>query len=157
MISSASTVTVASGTGFTRPVFDLHLSLSGACRVGPWTILRRMPQDIRLLDDEQRCSRTDGTRVRCGRSQAGLGRSTRSARRIPPLSTPSWPSSDSPGSRSRRSHGGGGQPYGTYLLVIEELAAAYLALAIGLSVHTLCTFAVNEFGTDEQTISVLTG
>jgi alkylation response protein AidB-like acyl-CoA dehydrogenase len=47
-------------------------------------------------------------------------------------------------------YGGGGQPYGTYLLVIEELARAYVALAIGLSVHTLCAFAINTFGTDAQ-------
>ena len=46
--------------------------------------------------------------------------------------------------------GGGGQPYATYLLVVEELAYAYLALAIGLSVHTLCAFAIDRFGTDAQ-------
>ena len=47
-------------------------------------------------------------------------------------------------------HGGGGQPYLTYLLVVEELAAAHLSLAIGLSVHTLCAFAIDTFGTDSQ-------
>jgi alkylation response protein AidB-like acyl-CoA dehydrogenase len=52
-------------------------------------------------------------------------------------------------------YGGGGQPYSTYLLVIEELAHAYLALAVGLSVHTLCSFAVSTFGTDEQKKEVL--
>ncbi|CAN5528415.1 acyl-CoA dehydrogenase [soil metagenome] len=52
-------------------------------------------------------------------------------------------------------HGGGGQPYATYLLVVEELAASYLSLAIGLSVHTLCAFAVSEFGSDGQRESVL--
>ncbi len=46
--------------------------------------------------------------------------------------------------------GGGGQSYSTYLLMIEELASAYLAFAIGVSVHTLCSFAINEFGTDAQ-------
>ena len=53
------------------------------------------------------------------------------------------------------SHGGGGADYSTYLLLIEELAAAYLALAIGLSVHTLCAFAVNEHGSEEQRDEVL--
>jgi alkylation response protein AidB-like acyl-CoA dehydrogenase len=53
-------------------------------------------------------------------------------------------------------YGGGGQPYSTYLLVVEEIAASYLALAIGLSVHTLCAFAVNQFGTDAQKKEVLT-
>lgn len=52
-------------------------------------------------------------------------------------------------------YGGGGQPYSTYLLVIEELASAYVSLAIGLSVHTLCAFAINRFGTDAQKKEVL--
>ncbi|MEA2459832.1 MAG: hypothetical protein QOH90_9, partial [Actinomycetota bacterium] len=52
--------------------------------------------------------------------------------------------------------GGGGQPYSTYLLVVEEIARAYLGFAIGLSVHTLCAFAVNEFGSDGLKEDVLT-
>jgi alkylation response protein AidB-like acyl-CoA dehydrogenase len=52
-------------------------------------------------------------------------------------------------------HGGGGQPYLTYLTVVEEIARAYLGFAIGLSVHTLCAFAVNGFGTDELKKDVL--
>ena len=52
-------------------------------------------------------------------------------------------------------YGGGGQPYATYLMVIEELAYAYVSLAIGLSVHTLCAFAVNAFGTDAQKKEIL--
>jgi alkylation response protein AidB-like acyl-CoA dehydrogenase len=51
--------------------------------------------------------------------------------------------------------GGGGQPYGTYLIAIEEIAYAYVALAIGLSVHTLCAFAVDTFGTDAQRKEIL--
>lgn len=51
--------------------------------------------------------------------------------------------------------GGGGQPYLTYLLVVEELARAYLGFAIGLSVHTLCAFAVNTFGSHELKQDVL--
>lgn len=53
-------------------------------------------------------------------------------------------------------YGGGGQPYATYLLVVEEIARAYLGFAIGLSVHTLCAFAVNGFGSDELKEDVLT-
>jgi alkylation response protein AidB-like acyl-CoA dehydrogenase len=53
-------------------------------------------------------------------------------------------------------YGGGGQSYSTYLLVIEELAYHYLSLAIGVSVHTLCAFAVNEYGSDLQRKEVLT-
>lgn len=52
-------------------------------------------------------------------------------------------------------YGGGGVPYGTYLLVVEEIARAYLGLAIGLSVHTLCAFAINGFGNDALKEDVL--
>lgn len=52
-------------------------------------------------------------------------------------------------------YGGQGQPYTTYLVAIEELAHAYVALAIGLSVHTLCAFAVDTFGSDAQKKEVL--
>lgn len=51
--------------------------------------------------------------------------------------------------------GGGGESYSTYLIVIEEIARVYLSLAIGLSVHTLCSFAVNEFGTEAQRAEIL--
>jgi len=52
-------------------------------------------------------------------------------------------------------YGGAEQSYVTYLLLIEELAHAYLGLAVGLSVHTLCAFAVDTFGTGEQKKDVL--
>ena len=52
-------------------------------------------------------------------------------------------------------YGGGGQPYATYLMVVEELARAYLGFAIGISVHTLCSFAVNGFGSEELKKDVL--
>lgn len=44
--------------------------------------------------------------------------------------------------------GGGGQRYRTYLLVVEELARAWVALAIGLGVHTLACDAISRFGND---------
>ena len=46
--------------------------------------------------------------------------------------------------------GGGGQPYTVYLQVLEELAAAWAAVALGVSVHTLSCHPVAMFGTDEQ-------
>jgi alkylation response protein AidB-like acyl-CoA dehydrogenase len=46
--------------------------------------------------------------------------------------------------------GGSDLPYRTYLLVVEELSRAFLALGLGLSVHTLATWAITTFGTDEQ-------
>ena len=46
-------------------------------------------------------------------------------------------------------YGGGGQPYLTYLAVLEEVATGSLSLAVGLSVHHLSAFGIHEFGSDE--------
>ena len=46
--------------------------------------------------------------------------------------------------------GGGGQPYETYLQVLEELAAAWMTVGVTVSVHTLASSALHRFGTDEQ-------
>jgi len=45
-------------------------------------------------------------------------------------------------------YGGGGQPYLTYLAVLEEVATGSLSLAMGLSVHHLSAFGVHEFGSE---------
>jgi hypothetical protein len=47
-------------------------------------------------------------------------------------------------------YGGGGQPYEVYLQVLEELAARWLAVAEGISVHTLACYPLAEHGTDAQ-------
>jgi alkylation response protein AidB-like acyl-CoA dehydrogenase len=46
--------------------------------------------------------------------------------------------------------GGGGQPYETYLQVVEELASAWLAVGLGVSVHTLTCFPLVTAGTAQQ-------
>src|SRR5436305_3461152 len=46
--------------------------------------------------------------------------------------------------------GGGGQPYEVYLQVLEELAAGWAAVALGVSVHTLSCFPLAAYGSDEQ-------
>jgi len=46
--------------------------------------------------------------------------------------------------------GGGGQPYEVYLQVLEELAARWLTIPLGISVHVLSCFPVVAWGTDEQ-------
>jgi alkylation response protein AidB-like acyl-CoA dehydrogenase len=46
-------------------------------------------------------------------------------------------------------YGGAGQPFLTYLVVLEEIATAFLSLAITLSVHHLSAFGIHEFGSDE--------
>jgi alkylation response protein AidB-like acyl-CoA dehydrogenase len=46
--------------------------------------------------------------------------------------------------------GGGGQPYEVYLQVLEELAARWVTVALGISVHTLACFPVDGFGSERQ-------
>jgi alkylation response protein AidB-like acyl-CoA dehydrogenase len=47
-------------------------------------------------------------------------------------------------------YGGGGQPYEVYLQVVEELAAGWLAVGLGVSVHTLTCLPIACYGTGEQ-------
>ena len=48
-------------------------------------------------------------------------------------------------------HWGGGElPYEVYLQVLEEIAAAWMSVGVGLSVHTMSCFALAHHGTDEQ-------
>jgi hypothetical protein len=47
-------------------------------------------------------------------------------------------------------YGGGGQPYEVYLQVLEELARHWLAVGIGVSVHTLSCHALAAHGDDGQ-------
>ncbi|MDK3255114.1 acyl-CoA dehydrogenase family protein [Blastococcus capsensis] len=46
--------------------------------------------------------------------------------------------------------GGGGQPYEVYLQVVEELAARWASVALGISVHTLACSPIANFGTEAQ-------
>jgi alkylation response protein AidB-like acyl-CoA dehydrogenase len=45
-------------------------------------------------------------------------------------------------------YGGGGQPFLTYLSVLEEVATGSVSLAVGLSVHHLSAYGIHEFGSD---------
>lgn len=47
-------------------------------------------------------------------------------------------------------YGGGGQPYETYLQVLEEIAAVWSTVAVGISVHALSCFGLAVFGTEQQ-------
>ncbi|MBB4931541.1 hypothetical protein F4561_002361 [Lipingzhangella halophila] len=51
--------------------------------------------------------------------------------------------------------GGGDQPYEVYLQVVEELARGWLAVGLGLSVHTLACFPIAEYGDTEQREALL--
>ncbi|MEU0224831.1 acyl-CoA dehydrogenase family protein [Streptomyces sp. NPDC006284] len=52
-------------------------------------------------------------------------------------------------------YGGGEQPYEVYLQVLEELAAARLTVGLGVSVHTLASYALAAYGTKEQQVEHL--
>jgi alkylation response protein AidB-like acyl-CoA dehydrogenase len=53
--------------------------------------------------------------------------------------------------------GGGGQPYEVYLQVVEEIASAWMSVAVGVSVHSLTCYPVAQFGSDEQKATLLPG
>ena len=46
--------------------------------------------------------------------------------------------------------GGGEQPYEVYLQVLEEIAHAWMSIAVGVSVHGLTCYPVFTYGTEEQ-------
>jgi alkylation response protein AidB-like acyl-CoA dehydrogenase len=113
-----------------------------------------MPADLRLLDDEQRALiqmvREFSDEVLAPAAPGDEERSEDPAplyKQLADLGLTGIPYAEE--------YGGGGQAYATYLLVVEEIARAYLGFAIGLSVHTLCSFAVSEFGSDALKKDVL--
>jgi alkylation response protein AidB-like acyl-CoA dehydrogenase len=46
--------------------------------------------------------------------------------------------------------GGAGLPYEVYLQVVEEIAAAWMSVGVGLSVHTMSCYPLATYGTDGQ-------
>ncbi|MFE5818716.1 acyl-CoA dehydrogenase family protein [Streptomyces sp. NPDC056479] len=52
-------------------------------------------------------------------------------------------------------YGGGDQPYEVYLQVLEELAAARLTVGLGVSVHTLASYALAAYGSKQQQVEHL--
>jgi len=114
-----------------------------------------MPADLRLLDDDQRALlgmvREFADEV-VGPAAAGYEERAED----PAALYKQLAELELTGIPYPEEFGGGGQPYATYLMVVEELARAYLGFTIGLSVHTLCAFAVNTFGSKELKEDVLT-
>ena len=51
--------------------------------------------------------------------------------------------------------GGSALSYEVYLQVLEELATAWMTVAVGLSVHTMSCYPLAAFGTDEQRAALL--
>ncbi|MFC7384409.1 acyl-CoA dehydrogenase family protein [Sphaerisporangium rhizosphaerae] len=52
-------------------------------------------------------------------------------------------------------HGGAAQPYEVYLQVVEELAGAFLAVGLGVSVHTLSSFPLAAYGAQDRRADLL--
>ena len=52
-------------------------------------------------------------------------------------------------------YGGGGQPYEVYLQVVEEISRGWLALGLGVSVHTLSCYPLAAYGGEEQKAALL--
>ncbi|MFJ3774608.1 acyl-CoA dehydrogenase family protein [Streptomyces sp. NPDC090075] len=52
-------------------------------------------------------------------------------------------------------YGGGDQPYEVYLQVLEELAMARLTVGLGVSVHTLASYALAAYGSKQQQVEHL--
>ena len=46
--------------------------------------------------------------------------------------------------------GGGEQPYEVYLQALEEIASAWMSVAVGVSVHVMSSYALATFGSAEQ-------
>ena len=113
-----------------------------------------MPADIRLLDDDQRAL-IEMVRSFADEVVAPAAADYEERSEDPTPIYKQLAELDLTGIAFPEEYGGGGQPYATYLAVIEELARAHLAVAIGLSVHTLCAFAVNTFGSDDLKKDVL--
>src|SRR3954452_1757943 len=51
--------------------------------------------------------------------------------------------------------GGADQPYEVYLQVVEEIASAWMSVAVGVSVHTLTAYPVATFGSQAQQETLL--
>ena len=51
--------------------------------------------------------------------------------------------------------GGANQPYEVYLQVVEEIASAWMSVAVGVSVHSLTCYPVAQFGSRAQQEALL--
>ena len=51
--------------------------------------------------------------------------------------------------------GGSGQPYEVYLQALEEIAAAWMSVGVGVAVHVLSCHALHRFGTPDQQAELL--
>ena len=52
-------------------------------------------------------------------------------------------------------YGGSGQPYEVYLQALEEIAAAWMTVGVGVSVHVMASYAMAGYGTAAQRATYL--
>jgi alkylation response protein AidB-like acyl-CoA dehydrogenase len=52
-------------------------------------------------------------------------------------------------------YGGAGQPYEVYLQALEEVAAAWMTVGVGVSVHVMASYPMSAYGTPEQRATYL--
>jgi alkylation response protein AidB-like acyl-CoA dehydrogenase len=52
-------------------------------------------------------------------------------------------------------YGGAEQPYEVYLQMLEEIAASWMSVGVGVSVHTMTSYALATFGSEEQRARLL--
>src|SRR5215211_3094061 len=52
-------------------------------------------------------------------------------------------------------YGGAGQPDEVYLQALEEVAAAWMTVGVGVAVHVMASYAMAAFGTPEQRAAYL--
>ena len=52
-------------------------------------------------------------------------------------------------------YGGAGQPYEVYLQALEEVAAAWMTVGVGVSVHVMASYPMSAYGTPEQRAAYL--
>ena len=52
-------------------------------------------------------------------------------------------------------YGGAGQPYEVYLQALEEVAAAWMTIGVGVSVHVMASYPMSAYGTPEQRAAYL--
>ncbi|MFF0338128.1 acyl-CoA dehydrogenase family protein [Kribbella sp. NPDC004875] len=52
-------------------------------------------------------------------------------------------------------YGGAEQPYEVYLQMLEEIASAWMSVGVGVSVHTMTSYGLATFGSEEQKARLL--
>jgi len=118
------------------------------------SILRAMPAE-RIMPTEESQDLIDLTRKICTDQLAPIASAAEETARFPGDTFALLGRSGLLSLPYAEEHGGGGQPYEVYLQVVEEIASAWMSVAVGVSVHSLTCFPVAEYGSDLQRVELL--